>query len=94
MANGAAVHTDTRRKIIDATLLVASRNGFDRATTSEISRTAGVSEGIIYHYFTEAELQQLLEGMEPQIESRFTRRVFRGEEYKRHRLFAVAKKQK
>ena len=51
MANGAAVHTDTRRKIIDATLLVASRNGFDRATTSEISRTAGVSEGIIYHYF-------------------------------------------
>ena len=50
--------------------------------------------GIIYHYFTEAELQQLLEGMEPQIESRFTRRVFRGEEYKRHRLFAVAKKQK
>ncbi|MDD5546611.1 MAG: TetR/AcrR family transcriptional regulator [Candidatus Omnitrophica bacterium] len=51
MANGTAVHTDTRQKIINATLLVTARYGFDRATTGEISRTAGVSEGIIYHYF-------------------------------------------
>jgi len=51
MANGTAIHTDTRQKIINATLLVAAKNGFDRATTEEISRTAGVSEGIIYHYF-------------------------------------------
>ena len=51
MANVTAVHTDTRQKIINATLIVAAKNGFDRATTGEISRTAGVSEGIIYHYF-------------------------------------------
>ena len=51
MANGTALHTDTRQKIINATLLVAAKNGFDRTTTGEISRTAGVSEGIIYHYF-------------------------------------------
>ncbi|OGX28431.1 MAG: hypothetical protein A2879_00325 [Omnitrophica WOR_2 bacterium RIFCSPHIGHO2_01_FULL_49_10] len=51
MANGVAVHTDTRQKIIDATILVAAKHGFERATTGEISRTAGVSEGIIYHYF-------------------------------------------
>ena len=51
MANGTAVHIDTRQKIINATLLVAAKNGFERATTGEISRTAGVSEGIIYHYF-------------------------------------------
>ena len=51
MSNGTALHTDTRQKIINATLLVAAKNGFDRATTGEISRTAGVSEGIIYHYF-------------------------------------------
>ncbi|MFA5340027.1 MAG: TetR/AcrR family transcriptional regulator [Candidatus Omnitrophota bacterium] len=51
MANVTAVHTDTRQKIINATLLVTAKNGFDRATTEEISRTAGVSEGIIYHYF-------------------------------------------
>ena len=51
MASGTALHTDTRQKIINATLLVAAKNGFERATTGEISRTAGVSEGIIYHYF-------------------------------------------
>ena len=51
MANGTAVHTQTRQKIIDATIIVAARHGFERATTEEISRTAGVSEGIIYHYF-------------------------------------------
>jgi len=55
MANGAGVHTDTRQKIINATMLVAAKNGFDRATTGEISRTAGVSEGIIYHYFRSKE---------------------------------------
>jgi len=51
MSNSTAVHIDTRQKIINATLLVAAKHGFDRATTGEISRTAGVSEGIIYHYF-------------------------------------------
>ena len=51
MANVTALHTDTRQKIINATMLVAAKNGFERATTGEISRTAGVSEGIIYHYF-------------------------------------------
>lgn len=55
MSNGTALHTQTRQKIINATLLVAAKNGFDRATTGEISRTAGVSEGIIYHYFRSKE---------------------------------------
>lgn len=61
MANGTATHTDTRQKIINATLFVAAKHGFDRATTGEISRTAGVSEGIIYHYFKSK--QQLYESM-------------------------------
>jgi len=51
MPNGTVVHTETRQKIIDATIIVAAKHGFERATTEEISRTAGVSEGIIYHYF-------------------------------------------
>ncbi|CAJ35597.2 class I SAM-dependent methyltransferase [Methanocella arvoryzae] len=50
--------------------------------------------GIIYHYFSEAELLELLEGLEPRVESRLTRRVFRGEEHVRHRLFAAGKRQK
>ncbi len=61
MANGTAVHTDTRQKIINATMLVAAKHGFEKATTDEISRTAGVSEGIIYHYFKSK--QQLYESM-------------------------------
>ncbi|WP_424358316.1 class I SAM-dependent methyltransferase [Methanocella sp. MCL-LM] len=50
--------------------------------------------GIIYHYFSEAELLELLDGLEPRVESRLTRRVFRGEEHVRHRLFATGKRQK
>lgn len=42
---------DTRQKIIQAALLVAAKSGFARATTCRIARQAGVSEGIIYHYF-------------------------------------------
>ncbi|MDP2942044.1 MAG: TetR/AcrR family transcriptional regulator [Candidatus Omnitrophota bacterium] len=61
MSNGTALHIDTRQKIINATLLVAAKHGFERATTDEISRTAGVSEGIIYHYFRSK--QQLYESM-------------------------------
>lgn len=48
--------------------------------------------GIIYHYFSAEELQGLLAGMEHRIESRLTRRVFKGEEYSRHRLFAAGRK--
>lgn len=55
MPNGTALHTDTRQKIIEAVMLVAAREGFDRATTQQISKQAGVSEGIIYHYFKSKE---------------------------------------
>lgn len=41
----------TRQKIINAALLVAAKDGFTRATTNQIAKRAGVSEGIIYHYF-------------------------------------------
>ncbi|KPK41616.1 MAG: hypothetical protein AMJ78_04945 [Omnitrophica WOR_2 bacterium SM23_29] len=42
---------NTRQKIINAALTVAAKEGFARATTDQIARRAGVSEGIIYHYF-------------------------------------------
>jgi len=42
---------NTRQKIINAALMVAAKEGFARATTDQIARRAGVSEGIIYHYF-------------------------------------------
>lgn len=55
MPHTAVLQTDTRRKIIDAVMFVAAKEGFDRATTQQISRQAGVSEGIIYHYFKSKE---------------------------------------
>lgn len=42
---------NTRQKIINAALLVAAKEGFIKATTDQIAKRAGVSEGIIYHYF-------------------------------------------
>lgn len=51
MANATVQELNTRQKIINAALLVAAKEGFIRATTDQIARRAGVSEGIIYHYF-------------------------------------------
>jgi AcrR family transcriptional regulator len=40
-----------RNQILDAAATVFAEKGFHRATTKEIARTAGVSEGTIYNYF-------------------------------------------
>lgn len=40
-----------RRRILDAALAVLRERGFAEATTKEIARTAGVSEGSIYNHF-------------------------------------------
>lgn len=42
---------ETRQKIIDATLAIAAKKGFEQATTAEIARRAGVAEGSIYNHF-------------------------------------------
>lgn len=51
MVNFNLKELNTRQKIINAALLVAAKDGFTRATTDQIAKRAGVSEGIIYHYF-------------------------------------------
>ncbi|MGD1996416.1 MAG: TetR/AcrR family transcriptional regulator [Anaerolineae bacterium] len=40
-----------RSQLLDAAAVVFAEKGFHRATTKEIARTAGVSEGTIYNYF-------------------------------------------
>jgi len=40
-----------RNQILDAAATVFAEKGFHRATTKEIAKTAGVSEGTIYNYF-------------------------------------------
>jgi AcrR family transcriptional regulator len=40
-----------RERIIDAALDLFAAKGFDRTTTKEIARAAGVAEGLIFHHF-------------------------------------------
>jgi len=43
--------SETRQKIVEATFAIAAEKGFEQATTAEIARRAGVSEGSIYNHF-------------------------------------------
>ena len=43
--------SDKRAAILDATLRLISQNGFHGTSMSMIAKEAGVSAGIIYHYF-------------------------------------------
>lgn len=45
-------HAARRREIAEACLRVVSRSGLTAATTREIAKEAGVSHGIIAHYFS------------------------------------------
>ncbi len=42
---------DKRSAILDATLRLISKNGFHGTAMSKVAKEAGVSAGIIYHYF-------------------------------------------
>jgi AcrR family transcriptional regulator len=42
---------NTRRKLLEAAASVFSERGYARATTKEIAKAAGVSEGTIYRHF-------------------------------------------
>ncbi|PAU81854.1 transcriptional regulator BetI [Halovibrio salipaludis] len=61
------VQEERRRQLIEATLEVVGELGLQSATIGAISRTAGMSSGLISHYFggkqalIEATLRQLLE---------------------------------
>lgn len=45
--------TPTRQALMDAALAVFVERGFARATTREIARRAGLSEGTMYRHFTD-----------------------------------------
>jgi AcrR family transcriptional regulator len=45
--------TDTRQALIEAALQVFLERGFARATTREIARRAGLSEGTMYRHFVD-----------------------------------------
>ncbi len=43
--------TSTREKIVETARSLFAEKGFDRTTTAEIAREAGISEGTIYRHF-------------------------------------------
>jgi AcrR family transcriptional regulator len=51
MARTEKVVEDRREQIIDAALRVFSQKGFERTTNKDIAREAGITPGLIYHYF-------------------------------------------
>jgi AcrR family transcriptional regulator len=55
-ANGAARRVQTeavrREQILTATRQLISEQGYERTTTAQIARRAGISEGTIYNYFS------------------------------------------
>jgi AcrR family transcriptional regulator len=44
---------ERRRQIIDATVRVLAREGYQRASVNAIVAEAGVSKGLVWHYFTD-----------------------------------------
>ena len=66
-----------RRQLIDATISVIGKFGFGDATVSRIAKRAGVSPGIVHHYFEdkhallEAAMRDLLEQLRTAVAGRF-----------------------
>ena len=67
MARTPKIVEDRREQIIDAAMRVFSQKGFTRATNKDIAREAGITPGLIYHYFEnkEAVLNAVIEGRSP-----------------------------
>ncbi len=55
MSRTAKVVEDRREQILDAALRVFAKKGFAKATNKDIAREAGITTGLIYHYFASKE---------------------------------------
>ncbi|WP_106964997.1 TetR/AcrR family transcriptional regulator [Amycolatopsis orientalis] len=44
-------HAAKRRAILDAAAICFARNGFEKTSTADICRAAGISSGSLFHYF-------------------------------------------
>src|SRR5437660_2890444 len=67
MARTPKVVEDRREQIIDAAMRVFAEKGFTRATNRDIAREAGITPGLIYHYFEnkEAVFHAIIEARSP-----------------------------
>lgn len=55
MARTPKVVEDRREQILDAAMRVFAQKGFARATNKDIAKEAGITPGLIYHYFASKE---------------------------------------
>jgi len=67
MARTPKVVEDRREQIAEAAMRVFAQKGFTRATNKDIAREAGITTGLIYHYFDskEALLKAIIEMRSP-----------------------------
>src|SRR4029453_1374990 len=67
MARTPKVVEDRREQIAEAAMRVFAQKGYMRATNKDIAREAGITTGLIYHYFDskEALLKALVELRSP-----------------------------
>src|SRR6266536_1784894 len=67
MARTPKVVEDRREQILDAAIRVFAQKGFTRATNKDIAREAGITPGLIYHYFEskEAVMKAIIESRSP-----------------------------
>lgn len=67
MARTPKIVEDRREQIIDAAISVFARKGFSRTINQDIAREAGITPGLIYHYFEnkQALLQAIIETRSP-----------------------------
>lgn len=67
MARTPKVVEDRREQIIDAAMRAFSQKGYSGATNKDIAREAGITPGLIYHYFENKEdlFKAIIEGRSP-----------------------------
>src|SRR5579884_742100 len=67
MARTPKVVEDRREQILDAAMHVFAEKGYTRATNKDIAREAGITAGLIYHYFDskEALLKAMIDERSP-----------------------------
>lgn len=46
-----SLHHDKKKRILDACMAEFAKNGYKDASTNEIVKAAGISKGILFHYF-------------------------------------------
>src|SRR5688572_23264528 len=67
MARTPKVVEDRREQLLEAALRVFARNGYARSTNKDVAQEAGITPGLIYHYFPskEALLKAVIEEASP-----------------------------